>query len=149
MGGEKTKFVIVDLQWVEFRDNPRYSVSTECTSRFMVKRTIRFPAVWEALKNNMSKLRAMRIKRRESGYWGLISVRFSRMGRVKPFSNGGKKKKKKNNAFGFTNFIGTNDESRVEIARLVSVILLSILFRTWLKLMSACMESIRTVNHPE
>lgn len=78
----------------------------------------------------MSKLRAMRIKRRESGYWGLISVRFSRMGRVKPFSNGGKKKKKKNNAFGFTNFIGTNDESRVEIARLVSVILLSILFRT-------------------
>lgn len=78
----------------------------------------------------MSKLRAMRIKRRESGYWGLISVRFSRMGRVKPFSNGGEKKKKKNNAFGFTNFIGTNDESRVEIARLVSVILLSILFRT-------------------
>lgn len=76
----------------------------------------------------MSKLRAMRIKRRESGYWGLISVRFSRMGRVKPFSNG--KKKKKNNVFGFTNFIDTNDESRVEIARLVSVILLSILFRT-------------------
>ena len=44
----------------------------------MVKRTIRFPVVWEAVKNNMSKLRAMRIKRRESGYWGLISVRFSR-----------------------------------------------------------------------
>lgn len=62
----------------------------------------------------------MRIKRRESGYWGLISVRFSRTGRVKPFSNE-RKEKEKNNAFGLFN-IGTNDESRVEIARLDLVI---------------------------
>lgn len=100
-GGEETKFVIVELQRIEFDDNLRYNVSIEYIYISIYSETdeIRFPVVWEALKNNMSKLRAMRIKRRESGYWGLISVRFSRTGRVKPFSNE-RKEKEKNNAFG-------------------------------------------------
>lgn len=122
-GGEETKFVIVELQRIEFNDNLRYNVSIEYIYISIYSETdeIRFPVVWEALKNNMSKLRAMRIKRRESGYWGLISVRFSRTGRVKPFSNERKEKEKITHSVYEFN-IGTNDESRVEIARLDLVI---------------------------
>lgn len=104
--------------------------------------TGRFQAVWEALKNNMSKLRAMRIKRRESGYWGLISVRFSRTGSSRTVFEWKKKEKRRRTRSIYEFIVGTNDESRVEIARLLSVILLSILFRTVIKIDERlCLES--------